>query len=109
MKDKYVEQRKVLCLECYKFKKHLKSGQSSLGKCDFGFTEIGPLCKNCVWFTIKKVNYGGGALITDREIDPGSIPQLARFYKTQEKINGAVPIKAEDKEDVDVGLHRSDQ
>lgn len=89
-REKFVEQKKILRLGCYKEQKFgpgpndpidVRARKASLAACDFGFQEITPLCKNCVWFQIAEVSANGGPCISDRILERSDIPTLAIEYK----------------------------
>lgn len=92
MKETFVEQKKVLRLACYKEHKFAPPQGAPIDvvarararqACDFGFTEIMPACKNCVWFKIFQVGAPDGSpLITDRVIDRSDVSSLAVEYRT---------------------------
>lgn len=62
---KLIQQTKTLRLVCYKAHKY---GNTPDGACPFGFTEIRPTCKNCVWFRILDLSRQNRALMSEREI-----------------------------------------
>ncbi len=86
IKEKLIEQRKVLKVSCYKYTKFIHSERPDLAECDFGFEDINPLCKNCIWFSVKKVPHDGKPLVADREVDDEEIEKLIPLYGDMNKV-----------------------
>lgn len=106
MKDKIIEQKRILKLRCYKWAKFHQS-DSIRAACPWGYEEINEMCKNCRWFDIQKVTVNGEVVVTDREISHLDVPLLAAEYKAFDKVIDVQAaedaMKAE--EDQDRGLH----
>lgn len=94
MREKFIEQKKVLRISCYKEHKYQAPKNAPLDvqvryrqrqKCDFGFEEITMLCQQCKWFDIKDIAdaASGQPLITDKVIDKADILTKANEYKEE--------------------------
>lgn len=79
MKEKIIEQKRILKLRCYKWEKFYRVDERKAA-CPWGYTEINENCKNCRWFDIQKVGLNGAPIVTDREVTASEVPQLAREY-----------------------------
>ncbi len=93
MREIFVEQRKVLRLACYREQKFavvpgdpldVQLRKRASQACDFGFEEITPLCKNCVWFQILDVVVDGKPIVNDSKIDRSSVSQLAASFRASD-------------------------
>ena len=99
IKEKIIEQRKVLKVSCYKYHKYIYSDTPELAECDFGFEDINHLCKNCIWFSVKKVPHEGKPLVSDREIDGAEIEKLIPLYDSMNRLMNSrkVPVSLDGK------------
>lgn len=89
-REKFVEQKKILRLGCYKEQKFgpepndpidVRARKALQAACDFGFQEITPLCKNCVWFQIAEVSANGSPCVSDRILERSDVAVLSIEYK----------------------------
>lgn len=85
MEAKFIEQKRVLKLQCYKWVKFSKIDLEKAA-CPWGYTEINEMCKNCRWFDIEKVKVNGQPVVTDREIGSVEVPRLATNYQDFGKV-----------------------
>lgn len=90
MKDKILEQRKIIKVGCYRQKKFKGTEKED---CPHGFIEVNPLCKHCVWFQIMKMS--GTGIVVDMEITEEDIPRIKEEYRKMEILSGAKTIDAE--------------
>lgn len=95
-REKFIEQKKILRLGCYKEQKFapdprdpidVRARKAKQAECDFGFQEITPLCKNCVWFQIVEVSAMGRPAVTDKAVDRSDIATMVLEYKEQDTAN----------------------
>lgn len=65
---KFVEQRKIMRLVCYK--SH-KEGKPIKSVCPFGNSEIKEMCKNCMWFKVVDESTKIKTYFKENEIEEG--------------------------------------
>jgi hypothetical protein len=92
-REVFVEQKKILRLGCYKEQKFgpqpgdpldVRAMKSAKAACDFGFQDITPLCKNCVWFQIIEVSVNGRPAVADEVLERSEVNQRALAYRAQD-------------------------
>lgn len=91
MKDKLIEQRKLLKVGCYKWHK-FKDKDVEQAKCPWGYVEIQPVCQNCIWFSIQKVSADKQVVVFDREIDLVEANRLVIQWEQEARVEKAAPV-----------------
>ena len=97
MKDKILEQKKIIRVGCYKYAKYAYTDHPELGDCPYGFVEITPSCKHCIWFSVKKVVLNGKPIITDREITLHEAESLGLEYRKEVNVIDAESAQEDSK------------
>jgi len=86
MREKYLLQKSILKASCWKEEKNQILGDDPLPlqvkkkeaqKCDWGLQEMAPICKNCIYFRLSKIEHQDRLAISDDEINKKDIPTIA--------------------------------
>ena len=95
-KEIFLEQKKVIRAACYREQKFqdlpqddlmMKAYKLKMRQCEFGFMEIKPQCKNCVWFQLQEVtDQRGKPLVTDRKLERVELSALTQEYRAQNEV-----------------------
>lgn len=94
MNEVIIEQRKIMKASCYRWTKY-RYKDEKMAKCPWGYTEINPMCQNCIWFSVGKVAAEKRALVFDRKIEVRQIPQILGEWSELSKVSEAAPMDIE--------------